>query len=140
MRALEVFCPMEMLYSHDGVDVALVSVEVWSAGVILRLAGLPNERTDALDRRYQETLEAWARTGRKGSPPNQPGEDLFDVDLGLSDVSGTSYVLQTASKGGSGRMFRAEWSFEPGPPESSSQLTVRLSREGHEIASVDLSL
>lgn len=86
--------------------------------MIVRLAGLPSERTDALDRSYHETLDAWARAGREGSPPNQPAEDIFDVDLGLSDDLGTGYVLRASSMGGSGRMFRAEWSFEPGPPES----------------------
>jgi hypothetical protein len=131
---------MATLYSHEGVDVALISVEVWSAGVIVRLGGLPNERTDALDRNYHETLDAWARAGRKGSPPNQPAEDIFDVALGLSDDLETSYVLQATSMGGSGRMFRAEWSFEPGPPESSSRLAVRVSRQGHEIESVDLAV
>jgi hypothetical protein len=131
---------MSMLYSREGVDVALISVEVWSAGVIVRLAGLPNERTEALERNYHETLDAWARGGRPGAPPNQPAEDVFDVDLGLSDDSGTNYVLRTASKGGSGSMFRADWSFEPGPPESSSRMAVRVSREGHQIEVVDLAV
>jgi hypothetical protein len=78
------------LYSREGVDVALICVEVWSAGVIVRLAGLPNERTEALDRHYHETLDAWAHAGRAGSPPKQPAEDVFDIDLALSDDSGTS--------------------------------------------------
>jgi hypothetical protein len=131
---------MVLLYSREGVDVALISVEVWSAAVIVRLAGLPNEQTDALDRNYHETLDAWARGGREGAPPNQPAEDLFDVDLGLSDDSGTNYRLRTANKGGSGRMFRAEWSFEPGPPESSSRLAVRVSQESQQIEVVDLAV
>jgi hypothetical protein len=129
---------MATLYSREGVDVALISVEVWSAGVIVRLAGLPNERTEALDRYYHETLDAWAHAGRAGSPPKQPAEDVFDIDLALSDDSGTSYTLRAASKGGSGRMFRAEWSFEPGPPESSRRLAVRVSREGRQIEVIDL--
>lgn len=139
-RALQVVTPMAMLYSREGVGVALISVEVWSAGVIVRLAGLPNARTEVLDREFHGTLDAWARGGREGSPPNQPAENVFDVDLALSDDSGTSHMLRTASKGGSGRMFRAEWSFEPGPPESPSRLSVRVSREGHQIEVVDLAI
>jgi hypothetical protein len=139
-RALAVICPLATLYTRDAMDVALITVEVWPAGVILRLAGLPNDRTEALERNFNETLDAWARSGRKGSPPKQPAEDLFDVDLALSDDLGTSYVLGTTSRGGSGSMFRAEWSFEPGPPQSSSRLTVRVFRDDHQLEVVDLAV
>jgi hypothetical protein len=67
-RALQVVTPMAMLYSREGVGVALISVEVWSAGVIVRLAGLPNARTEVLDREFHGTLDAWARGGREGRP------------------------------------------------------------------------
>jgi hypothetical protein len=63
---------MAMLYSCEGVNVALVSVEVWSAGVIVRLAGLTDEQRETLESNYHETLEARDRGGREGSPPNQP--------------------------------------------------------------------
>jgi hypothetical protein len=131
---------MAMLYSREGVTVALTGAEVWSAGVIVRLAGLPNDETEALASNHQENLAAWARRGREAAEVTRhPGEDVFDVDLAVSDDSGTSYTPRTISKGGSGQLLRAEWFFEPGPPESSSRVAVRVSREGREIELVDLS-
>jgi hypothetical protein len=54
-----------MLYSREGVTVALTGAEVWSAGVIVRLAGLPNDETEALASNHQENLAAWARRGKR---------------------------------------------------------------------------
>ena len=68
-RAFEVPKPMAMLYSREGVNAALIGVEVWSAGVIVRLAGVPNEETEALDGNYQEKLTAWARQGERPRSP-----------------------------------------------------------------------
>ena len=131
---------MATLYARRGVEVAVIAIESWPGGVIVRLAGLPNEHTEALDRTYHAELEAWAQSGRKDSPPNQPAEDVFDASLTLSDDVGTRYALRTASLGGSGRMFRAEWSFEPGPPDSAARLKIGVIREGENQASIAVDL
>jgi hypothetical protein len=79
---------MAKLYDRDGVEVALIGVEFWSSGVIVRLAGLPNEQTERLDRTFRDDLEAWGQAGREGQPPKHPAESLFEVDLALRDTLG----------------------------------------------------
>jgi hypothetical protein len=131
---------MAHLYARDGVDVALIGVEVWSSGVIVRLAGLPTEQTEALERTFRDDLERWTQTGRQGQPPRHPAEQLFEVSLALADDVGTNYALQSGVRGGSGRMFRAEWAFEPGPPVSASGLTLLVTEQSDTRASVDIDL
>jgi hypothetical protein len=139
-RDFKVITPMATLYARDGVDVALIGIEVWSSGIIVRLGGLPNERTDALDRTFRNDLEAWGRAEREGQPPKHPTEWLFDVGLALSNDVGTSYELQSGVRGGAGRMLRAEWAFEPGPPDSASRLTLVLSGDKGHQGSVDIEI
>lgn len=131
---------MARLYARDGVEVALIGLEVWSGGVIVRLAGLPSEQSERLEHTYDHELEAWGRTGREGSPPKQPAERLFDVGLALSDDVATSYALRFSSLGGSGSLLRAESTFEPRPPESASRLTLAVTGEGGDDVSVDVAI
>jgi len=120
-RVLQVVTPMEHLYVRDGVEVALITAEIWSRGVIVRLAGLPSEETDRLEKSHADALNEWGRARRDGRPhderpPEQPGEQLFDVEITVSDDLGTSYELRVRSSGGSGRLMRADWTFEPDRP------------------------
>jgi hypothetical protein len=120
---------MARLYARDGVEVALIGLEVWSGGVIVRLAGLPSEQSERLEHTYDHELEAWGRTGREGSPPKQPAERLFDVGLALSDDVATSYALRFSSLGGSGSLLRCA----PSRPLS-------LGRPNQRLVSLSLSL
>ena len=126
---------MERLYVRDGVEVALITVELWSGAVIVRLAGLPSEQSERLEQSYISALDEWGRAVREGRPhedrpPDQPAERLFDVELTLSDDLATSYESRSRSSGGSGQLLRADWTFEPGPPESISTLTIAVAGEG----------
>lgn len=137
-RDLQVVAPMERLYVRDGIEVALITVELWSRGVIVRLAGLPSELTEQLERSYHHALDEWGRARRESRPheerpPDQPAERLFDISVSLGDDLGTSYSSRVSSRGGSGMLMRANWTFEPGPPDSVSYLTVTV--EGEEITS-----
>jgi hypothetical protein len=103
----------------------LVSVEVWPDEVVVRVRGLPSELTAELEREFGEALERWDRQGRdKDALRQQPLERIFDVDVSVADDVGTVYSPATSMRGGSGRMFRAEWFFSPGPPEVAESLLV----------------
>lgn len=144
-RDLRVVAPIERLYVRNGVEVALLWLEVWSGGVIVRLGGLPGEQSERLEREYVQALEDWGRAGREGRarearPREQPAEQLFDVDLALSDDVATRYELRVCQGGGSGRLLRADWTFEPGPPDSATRLTVAVAGQGIERRSVEVAL
>jgi hypothetical protein len=107
------------------VDLVLVSVEVWTDEVVVRMRGLPNERTAALAAGFHEALDEWHGQGRSGKRPEQPAERVFDFEVSVGDDIGTAYSPTSSARGGSGTMFRAEWSFVPGPPETARSLVVR---------------
>ena len=144
-RDLQVVAPMERLYVRDGVEVALITVEVWSRGVIVRLVGLPSELTEGLEQSYFDAVDEWGRARREGRPhddrpPDDPGKRLFDVELTLSDDLGTSYESRFRSYGGSLERLRADWAFEPGPPDSVASLTLAVAGDGIDTTSVRVAL
>jgi hypothetical protein len=104
----------------------LVSVEAWPDEIVVRMRGLPSEVTARLDAEFHEALEAWHREGRTSGVPQQPADEMFDFDITVSDDVGTVYAVQQAARGGTSRMFRAEWTFQPGPPDSASRLAVNV--------------
>jgi len=122
-----VVSPLRTVLERDGVEVVLVSVEVWPDEVVVRARGLPSERTADLEREFSEALEGWREQGGDGDTvPRQPAERIFDLDVSVADDAGTAYSLSTSARGGSGTMFRAEWAFVPGPSEAARSLVVRI--------------
>lgn len=88
----KVISPLATLFTRNGIDVALVSVEVWAMETVVRLAGLPKNPV-AEDQRFHDSLDAWARRGRRGPLPDKPSTRVLDVDVSLTDDVGTSYTL-----------------------------------------------
>jgi hypothetical protein len=131
-----VVSPLRVVLTRDGIDLVLVSVEVWPDEIVLRMRGLPSNLTARLENGFHNALAAWSDKGRAGSPPQQPAERIFDFDVRVSDDVGTAYVPRSASRGGSGTMFRAEWTFTPGPPDAVESLTVQIAAA--EAVRVDL--
>lgn len=132
---------MERLYVRAGVEVALITVAVWSRGVVVRFAGLPSELTERLEESYGDAVDAWGRARREGRvhddrPPEHPALRLFDVEVTLRDELATGYESRVRSYGGSLQPLRADWAFEPGPPDSVSSLTVGVAGAGIESNSV----
>ena len=122
-----VVSPLRRVLERHGVEVVLVSIEVWSDEVVVRARGLPSERTAALEDEFSDALERWNRQGAdKDAVPRQPADRIFDVAVSVADDAGTAYSPTTSARGGSGTMFRAEWSFVPGPPEAAQSLVVRI--------------
>lgn len=136
-RLPHVVSPLVPVLEHHGVTIVLVSVEVWPDERFVRMRGLPSEVTARLNVEFHEALEAWHRRGRTTDVPQQPAEQMFDFDPTVSDDVGTLYAPGQSARGGTFRMFRAEWTFKPGPPDSASRLTVRVGDGA--VAAIDLA-
>jgi hypothetical protein len=121
-----VISPLAPLGEWAGVELVLVSVEAWPDEVVVRMRGLPNDVTTQLDADFGKALEAWHRAGGEGTPPQQPAEWVFPLDVELTDDVGTAYAPRSSARGGSGTMFRADYVFTPGPPEAAASLKVRV--------------
>jgi hypothetical protein len=134
-----VVSPIATLFPRQGVDVALVSVELWERETIVRLAALPDD-SQAEDHAFHASLERWASEGRQGPPPNEPGEQILDVRVSLSDDAGTTYQLRSCSVGGTGRLFRGDWYFTTGVPEDAPSVVIRVEGDSQQTASVTVDL
>src|SRR2546423_4786402 len=122
-----VVSPLRRVVERHGVEVVLVSIEVWPDEVVVRARGLPSERTAALEDEFSDALERWHRqSADTDAVPRQPAERIFDVAVSVADDADTAYAPTTSARGGSGAMFRADWTFVPGPPESARSLVVRI--------------
>jgi hypothetical protein len=152
-RLIGVFAPAEPLADLNAVTLVLTSVEVWTHCVQLFLAGVPSARTDELERRHEQDMDAWVRGRREGTgvdpgaepprddPPQEPGAALLDLDLRLDDDAGTEYRKSVGSAGGSGTEWRLARTFHPGPPGHATRLAVTLAdRAGTVVARLDLPL
>lgn len=116
--------PITPLLQREGVDIALVSVEIWPTETVVRLAGLLADPI-AEDASHGAELDAWAAAGRNGPPPRSRGERVLErVEVSLTDDVGTPYQWKTRSAGGSSRPFRGDWWFPTGVPETARLLTV----------------
>jgi hypothetical protein len=119
--------PLRSVLERDGVALMLVSIEMWPDEVVVRARGLPSELTVALEHEFGEALERSHREGAdKEALPLKPFEQIFNVNVSVADDVGTAYSPTHSARGGSGRMFRAEWFFAPGPPDAAQSLIVRI--------------
>jgi hypothetical protein len=118
--------PLRFLLRRRDIDIVLVSVEAWPDEIVVRMRGLPTALTAKLGAEFHEALVAWHREGRGRPPPDQPADEIFDFDVFLGDDSGTQYRPVASARGGTGTMFRADWTFVPGPPEKATSLLVRV--------------
>jgi hypothetical protein len=122
-----VVSPLRSVLERNGVALMLVSIEVWQDEVVVRARGLPSELTVPLEHDFGEALERWHREGAdREALPLQPFDRIFNVDVSVADDVATAYSPIHSARGGSGRMFRAEWFFAPGPPAAAQSLIVRI--------------
>ena len=133
--------PIAPLLHQDGVAIALISVEIWPKETVVRMAVLVADPV-AEEALHERDVEAWAKAGRAGAPPEGRGNRLFEgVEVSLSDDVGTSYEWKARSVGGSGRLFRADWWFPIGVPDVAQVLTVvAKNKETGDSGTTDLDL
>jgi hypothetical protein len=118
--------PLVSVGEREGVELILASVEAWPDEIVIRMCGRPSPLTQRLEDDFHTALEAWHREAREGEAPEDPGARILGLDLFVTDDVGTSYKLFSAARGGTGTMFRADWIFAPGPPETARRLNVRV--------------
>jgi hypothetical protein len=131
---IKVLAPARLLATVEGVEVLLVSVELWRTHVFVHLAGLGNDLMDRLLREHQALMERWGRDPNPSEPPEQPGAMLGRIDLRISDDVGTAYHPSSSSAGGTGTEWRADWTFEPGVPPEATRLTIAIGPDAMELA------
>lgn len=139
-RRPAVISPLTPLFRRDGIDIALVSVELWPQQTIVRLAALVEDPVGEEDT-FGARLDAWTEGDRRDPIPEEPGEPLYrDVSLSLSDDLGTHYPPKLSAVGGTGRLFRGDWHFARAVPEEATRLVVAANEPGGEGGSYELVL
>ena len=139
-RLPRVISPVATLFTRDGIDVLLVSVELWPEHLVVRLAGLPNEITRDRLRRHELEFEQWGRTA-SGDPPEEPGTRLLaPLRIAVDDDAGTTYTPRSGNTGGSGSEWHGDWFFAAAVPDRVRRLTVRVDAPDGETAAVDVDL
>ena len=130
---IAVHAPAARLAEVEGVEVLLLSVELWRNGIFVHLAGRESELTDRLLRQHKALMDRWGRDPNPTEVPEQPGEILGRMPLTIADDIGTGYFPHSRSTGGTGTEWRADWQFEPGVPAGASRLTVAIGTDRLEL-------
>ena len=139
--------PIRPLFRRNGIEIALITVELWSDRLVVRLAGLPGETADAQQRRHEVEFDHWREqlvgAGKEaaGDPPTDPGARLLaPLLVEADDDAGTRYRLRSSASGGSGSEWHGDWLFVADVPVSIRRLTVRISSPEGDAVTVEVDL
>jgi hypothetical protein len=112
-----VISPIRTLFTRDGIDVLLVSVELWPQHLVVRLA-------------------------TSGDRAEQLGDDLLaPLEVTVEDDVGTTYTARSAAIGGTGSEWHSDWFFAAAAvPDAVARLRVRVASPYGEAATVDVGL
>jgi hypothetical protein len=142
-----VISPVRSLFTRDGIEVALVSVEIWPQHIVVRLAGLSNQASADQQRHYEAAFKQWvqllANAGERGAsdPPEQPGTRLLaPLEIAVEDDAGTTYEQRSSNTGGTGSEWHGDWFFVADDLASIERLTVTISSPEGDAATVALDL
>ena len=142
-----VISPIRPLFTRDGIEIALISVELWPKHLVVRLAALPSETTDGQQRQHEADFEQWGErlvaAGKEvaGDPPEQPGTRLLaPLQLAVEDDAGTTYTPRSSNTGGTGSEWHGDWFFTPDAPPFSRTPDGSGQLAGGEAATVALDL
>jgi hypothetical protein len=129
-RLVAVHAPAEVI----GDDLLIISVELWTGGVVVHFARVESEETDRLTADYTAAMAAWGRDDR--DPANLPVQPVvgFGDGFKLSDDAGTSFRRDSGHAGGTGAEWRGSWTFVPRVPEHATRLTLALGDDALELA------
>src|SRR5581483_3113198 len=135
-----VISPIAPLLRREGGEVALVSVELWPQQTIVRLAALVDEPV-AEEEAFGAALDAWAKGGRREPLPSEPGDSIYrQVSITVTDDLGTAYFPKSSAVGGTGRLFRGDWYFSVGVPQTAARLMIEALDAGGQLGRMDLEL
>ena len=128
-RLIAVHAPATVI----GDDLLILSVELWTGGVVVHFARVETEETDRLTAEYTAAMAAWARDDRDAANlPEQPVEGFGD-GFALSDDVGTRFRRNSGHAGGTGAEWRGTWNFVPGVPEQATRLTLAAGDDALEL-------
>jgi hypothetical protein len=137
----------EVALVYEGVQLGVLSVELWDDRVVVQTAGVPIDESSAQrERTFQESQFAWARAyaASPDDPPARPvhplGADHEALTLGLADTNGTSYRTTGAGGSGGGWEFTYAYRFEPPVPDGVAALRITFSIDGGPEATVEVPL
>jgi hypothetical protein len=115
-RFPRVVSPIATLFTRDGIDVLLVSIEVWPEHLVVRLAA-------------------------SGDHAEELGSDLLaPVEVAVEDDAGNTHSPRSSNMGGSGSEWHGDWFFAAAVPDSVRGLTVRVDAPYGEATTVDVEL
>jgi hypothetical protein len=101
-----VVSPIQRLFVRDGIEIALISVELWPNHLVVRLAALPGEVFDE-------------RLRQHGDAPGGHGTRvLLDLEIAVDDDAGTIYTPRSRNTGGSGSEWHGDWFFAADVPDA----------------------
>jgi hypothetical protein len=131
---IAVHAPATRLAEVDGLELMLLSVELWTKSVFVHLAATETALTDRLTAEQKAELDRWAQDPTRSDLPEVPGAMLGRMSLTVADDAGTDYRPSSSQAGGTGTEWRAMWQFEPGVPDSASRLTIAIEDESVDVA------
>ena len=115
-RFPRVVSPIATLFSREGIDVLLVSVELWPEHLVVRLAA-------------------------SGPHAQEVGHDLLaPLEVTVEDDVGTAFTVRSSSVGGTGSEWHGDWFFAAAVPDRVGRLTVRVDAPTAETATVDVEI
>jgi hypothetical protein len=138
----------KVVLTYAGIQLGVLSVELWEHQVVVRLAGVPID--DATERReadFRKSDAAWVRAYAESSDSARPrpvhplGADHSEgLRVLVTDATATKYRLVGGGGSGGGWNFTYAYRFEPAVPEHAPSISITLSVDGDQDASLDVPL
>jgi hypothetical protein len=139
-RLPRVVSPIRTLFTREGIEIALISVELWPTRLVVRLAALPSETAAERLRQYEAEFERLGEAAAR-DPPEDPGTELLaGLQIAVDDNAGTTYTPRGSNTGGSGSEWHGDWFFVAEVPDAAERLAVRVSAPEGATATVHLDV
>jgi hypothetical protein len=135
------------LLVHQGIQLGVLSVELWEPHVVVQIAGIPLDGSvEEREREFRDKEIAWMRPYSE-SPDNAPGRpdhpigaDHHSLNVRLSDTISTAYRCIGGGGSGAGWNFTFSHQFAPPVPDDIAALSITFSIEGGTEASTEVAL
>jgi hypothetical protein len=138
----------KVVLTYAGIQLGVLSVELWEHQVVVRLAGIPvDDATKKREADFSKGDAAWVRayaeSGESAGPrPVHPlGADHSDgLRVLVTDMTATKYRIVGGGGSGVGWDFTYAYRFEPAVSEDTPSISITFSVDGDQHASLDVPL